>query len=115
MVKTLATVVVDIRVLGIMRDSGGKSLEGGLGFPHVHVGARDLDPRLDERRHQVYRGLKIFFCAFGITAQESVAVDDLSLSKGSLRKTRLLESSPHIQGFRFTDVPGYPLLHCFVH
>ena len=60
--------VVDIRVLGIVRDSGGEGFEGGLRVSHIHVDARDFDPRLDEGRCKVYRSLNIFFCALGITA-----------------------------------------------
>jgi len=40
--------VLDIRILGIVRDIRGESVEGGLRVSHIHVDARDFDPRLDE-------------------------------------------------------------------
>jgi hypothetical protein len=64
--------VVDIRILGIVRNSGGESVEGGLRVSHIHVDACDFDPRLGEGGCKVYRSLNIFFCALGSTTSESV-------------------------------------------
>jgi hypothetical protein len=100
---TLATVVVDIRVIRIELDSFLEALERLRSIALLHMHTSYLHQTLCESREKVYRLLKVGLGASDIASKEPERT--MSVENIHWRKDNILESTPKVKSLRLSNVP----------
>jgi hypothetical protein len=86
---TLPTVIVNVRVRGVMLRRLLEGFERFCWIALFHIDTRNLDPTLSQRGYQPHRLLKVNFGTIGVSDQEPTTVFLVPIQRRIIRKTDL--------------------------